>query len=242
MKKLSTWGFYHPRLARRLMVLMKITMILLAWYIARLLRLTDVRFSADSFYAIAACMALGIILYPDSRKKKVYFNYRYYVHQKLCDAILTFSSFSAFIVFFNTNLLFRPAYGVEPVYRNSNPGAAYPVNPLPPDKGKISAKQSKAEKKSFFKQLKRLPVSAKKGNKKHAGLIIEMVLAITLGALLGMTVVGLACSLACSGNELGAVLIIIFGAGGIITGLIAWLRSIRRRKRKLMEMRENTEM
>lgn len=241
MKKLSTWGFYHPRSARRLMVLIKIAMILLAWYIAGLLQRTGIHFAADGFYVMAMFILAGVILYPDRRKKKVYFEYRYYIRQKLCDAVITFFSFGAFIILFNTSLSLKPAYGVEPVYRYDNTGSRYSINNPPADKGKISGKQNKAAKKSFLKQIKKIAASAKKGNKKHTQLIVEMVLAITLGVLLGITVVGLACSLACNGYEVAAVLVILFGAGGIIAGLITWIRSIRKRKKRIMMMPGNIE-
>lgn len=242
MKKLSSWGFYHPRIARCLMVLIKIVMILLAWYIGNILQLADIYFTTDSFYIIAICILPGVLLYPNEKRKKVYFERSYYIHQKLCDGIITFFSFSAFIILFNTNFSLDPAYGAKPIYRYGETTAQNYVNNSPGNGGKkMSEKKSKAAKRSFIKQIKQISSLAKKGNKEQISLILEMVFAITLGACLGIIVAALSCSLACSGNELAALLVLIFGAGAVATGLITWIRSIIKRKRKLAAMNKNPE-
>lgn len=227
MKKLSYWGYRHPRFAKLLLVFIKIAMLLLAWYVADLSRQLGFSFSVDSFYILIGLMLLGILLYPDSRKKKVYFEYSYYIKQKLCDAVITFSSFSIVVIAFNTNLFMQPAYGVIPVQEYE-----YMANHSDDDSGKVSNRQKRLTQK-LAKQIKHFSSSSNKHKKKHAALVLEMVAAILLTVFLGIAVAALSCSLVCSGEGAAALLVFIFGVSGIIAGSITWIKSIRKRKAKL---------
>ncbi|MBX3241201.1 MAG: hypothetical protein KIT80_16960 [Chitinophagaceae bacterium] len=227
MRALSRWAYHHPRSARWILVLLKTLLILLAWRIAILMQHTGLAFSANSFYIMIIIMLTGILLYPDIKKKEVFFKKSLYIRQKTCDALITFSSLFIFIIAFNTNFLLEPVYGVSPASTIKTPAGSAEVT----GESEKTARQKNTSKKSITKQWKEATTLLKKDNQKNAGFILEMVLAITLAAIAGAVVIALSCSLACSGNEIGAAILLILGAGGIITGTIAWIRSIIRRKR-----------
>lgn len=105
-------------------------------------------------------MLTGILLYPDSRKKKIYFEYSYYIKQKLCDAVITFSSFSIFVIAFNTNLFMQPAYGIMPVREYGYTGIL-----SHDDSGKITNRQKRLTQK-LVKQFKHFSAPSKKHKKK----------------------------------------------------------------------------
>lgn len=183
MKNLSRWAYHHPALTRRIMVIIKIVMILLAWRIAILLQQLNIQVPNDSLYFFGALILLGIFLYPDEKKKKIFFEKSYYYRQKGYYGLIIFSSYTIFIIAFNNNLLVQGAYGAKPIYptiANVNTTEVKPVTE------KMTAKQKRMTQKSFWKQLKEVARKAKNGEKDTTGLIVEMTLAITLGATLGV--------------------------------------------------------
>ncbi len=230
MKKLSRWAYYHPLLTRRIMIVLKIIIILLAWHIATLLQQLEVSIPADSIYIAGALVLLGIFFYPNPKKKKIYFEKGYYYRQKFCYGLVTFSSFVIFIVAFNNRLMVQGVYGAKPLYYHNITADNTGITPSG-DPEKMTARQKKVAKKSFRKQLKEVSAKLKEGEKSTSDLVAEMVLAIALGAALGVVLVWVACSIACAGSELLALLVLVLGAGAIVMGLVAWIRSIKRRKR-----------
>lgn len=225
----------HPQTARWYMVVMKIIIVLLAWYVGNHLQQLNISFTQDSFYITVAAMFTGLLLYPDRRTKKIYFEYRYYIKQKCCDGIIAFSSFVMFVIVFNTNFLSQPSYAVVPLYSiaTGNDSTKPTVGNSNEHPKKLTAKQKRAFKKFFFKQLKKTSALTKIDKQKRNELRAEMAAAIVLASLLAVVILVLACSLICSGNELGAALLVIFGAGAIFAGLSTWLRSIHKRRRLL---------
>lgn len=180
-------------------------------------------------------MFVGVLLYPDRRTKKIYFEYRYYIKQKCCDGIIAFSSFVMFVIIFNTNFLSQPVYAVVPTHSvaTGNDSTKPLVTNANDHPKKLTARQKRAFKKIFFKQLKKNAAFATIDKQKRNELRAEMAAAIVLASLLAVVILVLTCSLICSGNELGAALLVIFGAGAIFAGLSTWLRSIHKRGRLL---------
>lgn len=228
MKKLSRWAYYHPALTRRIMVVIKIVMLILTWRIAMLLQQLHIQLPTDSAYFLGALVLLGIFLYPDKKKKKIYFEKSYYYRQKFYYGLITFSSFAIFIVAFNNNLMVQGVYGVKPIYTATTEN----IDAKPGAPEKMTAKQKRMAKKAFWKQLKEIAVKVKQGEKGTTGLVLELILAITLASTLGVILLWVACSVSCTTSELLGILILILGAGAIAMGLVVWIKSIRRRKRE----------
>ncbi len=223
MKKIARWAYHRPFTARWTMAIIKVVLLLLTWQIAMLLQQLDIFISPDSIYIAGVIAVLGMYFYPDAKKKNIYFETVYYYRQKICYGIVTFSSFFIFLVAFNSGLPGQGVYGARAIYY---PHTTHEVT-ISGDPEKKTAKQKKSSRKAFRKQWKAL----QEGEKSRSGLVAELVLAIVLGAALGVILVWIACSIACAGSELLALLVLVSGAGAITWGLIAWIRSIRRRKR-----------
>ncbi len=74
---------------------------------------------------------------------------------------------------------------------------------------------------------KRLDRYKKAKNGDVAGIIL---LGILLTAILGVLAVGGACGLACAGNDVAAVLVLLLGGGAIAAlwvGLVKWIRRVK---------------
>ncbi|MBX2923065.1 MAG: hypothetical protein KF746_12780 [Chitinophagaceae bacterium] len=228
MKKISVWAMRHPKQARLWIAGIKIFLFFEAWYIGNQLGVMGLRFSGDAFYFILLLFGIAVLTYPDKKNKKVYFSYRYYIRKKINDFIVALSSFIMLIVAFNTEL-FSPLYNAaaassvapEPIHvYNTNPGSG---------ERKITAKEKRQVKLQLKKQLKRLMVTVR-GNKEAKNKGVKFTLAILSGIVLMVVIAALACAIACNGQEVLAVIVLVLGLAGIICGLTAWIKSIYRKR------------
>lgn len=240
MKKISTWALYYPKQARLLMAFIKVVLFFLALYIGNLLSDLNVHFSKTSLYLVLLLFFTAVITYPDKRKKKACFEYSFYIRQKVNDFLVALSSFFILILAFNTNLFLKiqnPAYA-SAIVTNSNNVVAPSLNGK---QKKLSAKEWRQLKAKFKKELKRIMLGKPDENGAGTNKGWKLALAISAGVVLTALLAALACAIACNGSEVLAVILLAVGLGGVIWGLIAWIKSIykrrgvARRKKKKME-------
>lgn len=230
MKRISTWALYHPKKARLLMVFLQVIVFFLAYYIGNRLQEAGLYLSDSFLYITGLLLFLAIISYPNKRRKKDYFEYRYYVRQKTNDFVIAVTSFFLLITAFNSNLFLHfqnNAYATSVV----TPSSATVSEPSADGKKKkISAREWRQIKTMLKKQFKKLVVvkEGSRGQGKNKGL--KLALAIVSGIIVTALLAALACSISCNGSGALAVIVLVLGLGGIVWGLIAWIKSIYRKK------------
>ncbi|PVD49726.1 hypothetical protein DC498_22370 [Terrimonas sp.] len=241
MKKISSWAMYHAVQARLIMLLIKIVLFFLALYTGNQLQEQGIYFSDKAFSLVLLFFIVAVFIYPDKRQKKVYFEYRYYIRQKINDFIIALCSFFILIITFNTNLFSQ-------LHNSAHASIVFPErnnNVVVPGKDgkqeKLSIKEWRKLKAGLKKQLKRLVITkpGESGTGKNKGW--KLALAIFSGVVLTALLAALACSIACNGSEVVAVIIAAVGLTGIIFGLIAWIKSIYR-KRSIVRRRGKRKM
>lgn len=229
MKSISIWAHTHKAKAR-----LSIFVIYLFLNIAGLF-LGDILYSMNIelpewILLVAVLLTIGgTIWYPAKKLKSVYQNY--YFRRKLADSILVMTTF--IFIIFTGNQINNSRSGF---INNSIAGTIIPAfvsvipNNVSVDK-EIPTKtiSKKAQRKSFKNWVKSVRKTYKSEGKSNKTLMI--ILVVIGAAVLSYFLVGLACSLACSGSEALAFIIGIIGIAGIVFGAIKLIQRITRGKR-----------
>ncbi|WP_157472057.1 hypothetical protein [Neolewinella persica] len=170
------------------------------------------------------------LLYPKAKRRLTSKKYR---QQKLCDFTLVLSG-ALFLAFSVSNFLATPSVShlvleeeIQPVVLMAALGQA--------NESVVLASPTKAEiRKTRRSQIKELKATIKAWKKEHKGdrktskfgQIMLIVLVIMGAVLAGLAVAALSCSLACSGAEGLAIIVMLAGVGGIILLSVVLIKNI----------------
>lgn len=226
MQKISIWARGHAVAARVYIVLIKLTLAALSYYVGISLYKMQLLLPVTAMFTIAGILLIAAVLLYPVRGKTVLPKNLYYIRQKACDLMLPLSAVMVFITWVNnadTINISTPAYGSRII--------KYPTAQEILSSGKTKDELTKQEKrilkKEFFKQAKEYTVASISGDKAKAGEAWKILLAIIGMVGLLYLLAALACSLSCSGNDAAAVIVGVLGLVGIIWGFTALVKRIK---------------
>lgn len=239
MKKISAWAMRHPAKARLWMIVIKVLLFFEALYMGNELAEWGIHFSDDHFYFILFLFGFALLTYPNTKNKKIYFEYQYYARKKVNDFVIALSSFMVLIVTFNTNFL-------SPLYKTAEASSIITNSPgidgtNPAKKSRKFAAKERRQWKANFKKLWKQWKAAMSKNADGKNKGWKLALAITLGIVLTALLALLACAIACNGQEVLAAIILALGLAGVIWGLVAWIKSIYRKRSIARRKRRNKQ-
>lgn len=227
MQKISFWASRHIAAARFYIVLIKLLLAVLSYYVGITIYKMQLVIPYQPVYAVAVLLLItGVLFYPCGKKTSV--NRRWnYIRQKTGDFLLPLSAVLVFTTWVNnadTIYSSNSAYGS---YSIKHPTAQEILN-SGKTKETLTRQEKRILKKEFFKQLKTYAAASISGDKTKAGEAWKVVLAIIGMVGLLYLLAALVCNISCAGNDTAAVIIGVLGLVGIIWGFIAVLKAIKR--------------
>jgi hypothetical protein len=243
MRKLSYWAKMNPWKSRIIIILSHILLIFLGWYTGKGLVNLGVLMPAYWLYIFLLIFLIAAITYP-SKKNKVFINkMKFYRQCKTRDFLLGATTFCMIVSLTNekenTFYVSQPAFAIpaaSALIKKEKPTATEILASLKyRDKSTLSHTEKRILKQEFKKQLKNYVVAKIKGNKKEGDQSGLIILAI-IGAIgLLSLVAAISCNLSCNGSEGAALALGILGTAGIIWGLLAVIKAIKRGRREKKE-------
>jgi hypothetical protein len=236
MRKLSYWAKINPWKSRVLIILSHILLIFLGWYTGEGLAGLGIQMPAYWLYLFLVIFIIAAITYP-LKKNKVFTGRRlFYLQQKTRDFLLAAATFCMIVSLTNekenTFYVSQPAFAIpaaSALVIKEKPTATEILASLKyRDKSTLTRMEKRVLKQEFKKQLKNYVVAKIKGNKKESGNAGLIILAI-IGAIgLLSLVAALSCNLSCNGSDGAALAVLILGTAGIIWGLLAVIKAVKR--------------
>lgn len=234
MKKISLWAKHHSTLAIASIIIIKILLTAIAWYIGSSLIEMNIRIPFIVCIIALTGLVTGAYMYP-SRHHSTLLKNKFYTRQKNCDLVVALCSFIMIGTLVNTNSVFPfsvSARASTPAISNP-PTAADILSSLEyRDKKSLSKKEKRILKQEFKKQLKVYATAKATGKKEAANKALLIILTIVAAVGLLYVVAALACGLACSGAEGAAIALVLLGTIAIIWGTVAIIRTINRGPRR----------
>jgi hypothetical protein len=232
MKNLSRWAKAHPRQARLILVLAHVCIAFGALLCGFLTYFADIALPTWLPILLANSFFIAYFFYPKKDATQGWFQYSY-LRQKSLDFILS-TSYALLIVAGLNVWLFSNIDGSIKRATASPVLTAQHLKPTGLDE-KTAKKHKITDLKASFQELK-TAIKTYKAEQKAAGNSAAggkkgWLIALTiLGALvLGYVITGLACGIACSGQEGLAWALLIIGWGGIIWLSIILIKKIARK-------------
>ena len=247
MKQLSIWAKRNPRKARFIIIVSHLLILLLAWFTGS--ELSGLSDTLPVYLKIVFVLVfiIAAFSYPIKKDRSIGKSKYSYAKQKTCDFLLALSTFGMVTgIAASGEISFgslSPLYASTPSAINNNmkdPTAEQILASLKyRDKSTLTRAEKRILKAEFKKQLKIWTFAKISGNKEegsNAGLVI---LAIVGAVGLFYLVAALSCSLSCNGSDAAAVVVLLLGTAAIVLGLLAVLRSIKRKRRRKIETQVN---
>lgn len=234
MRKISFWAKHHRLQAIASLVIIKLLLAVIAFYIGS--TLLDLQIQIPFIVFVAATMVLlsAAFLYPS--RHKGFSKKHFYIRQKSSDFIIAACSFVMIGTLVNNNL---PAPGTMALASNVSaitPTAEEILASLQyRDKSTLTKKEKRILKQEFKKQLGVYAVAKVKGDKSGAGKAGLIILTIIAALGLLYLVAALACSLSCNGSDFAALVVVLLGFGAVVWGTIVLIKRISRGPQKKKE-------
>lgn len=233
MKNLSRWAKAHPRQARLILVLVHVCIAFGALTCGFLTYFADIALPTWSPILLANVFFIAYFFYPQKGATQGWFHYSY-VRQKSLDFVL--STCYALLIVAGLNVWLVSNFDGSIKQASASPVlTAQHLKPAGLDE-KTAKKHKITDLKASFQELKAAIKNYKAaqkaaGNSAAGGGGKGWLIALTiLGALgLGYVITGLACGIACSGQEGLAWALLIVGWGGIIWLSIILIKKIARK-------------
>jgi uncharacterized membrane protein len=238
MRKISLWAKQHRFPAIVSLVLIKLSLALIAFYLGS--SLLDLNIHIPFMVCIIALIVLigAAWLYP-SHKLTGLSKKQFYIRQKSCDFIVGACSFVMIGTLVNNNLP-MPGSAIafaSNVVTKTTPTAEEILASLQyRDKSTLTKQEKRILRVEFKRQVKIYAIAKVTGNKKGAGKAILMILTIIAAIGLLSLLAGLACSLSCNGSDAAALVVGILGTAFIIWGCIVLINRISRGPKKKKEI------
>ena len=231
MKKLSFWASNNPVKARLFIAFAHILGAVNTIILGVMFYLWDVGTAFWPMFFLGNVFLLAYVLYPGRKDQNRWFRYSF-VRQKVHDFTLVFSAIFTLALFIN-NFLALPQPTPSPVtgeammiVHHNTPEVKTKKNL----KAEFRAKAKKVRKsmRAEFKQLKKDWKKARKDSREgwKKGLLIALTVLVALA--LAWVIAALSCSIACSGNEALALVVLVVGWGGLVYAGFLLIRRILR--------------
>src|SRR6185503_15859954 len=218
MRKISLWARHHRPAAIASLVVIKLLLAALAYYIGSALLDLNIHIPFFVLVSTMAIFLLAALLYPSRRRHGASKRQRY-TWQKSCDFAIAACSFVMIATLVNSN---GAVSGITDSFASQvttveTPTAEEILASLKyRDKSTLTRHEKRILKDEFKKQLKLYAVAKVTGNKDGAGKALLITLTI-IGALgLLYLVAALACTLSCNGSDAAAVVVFILGLAAVV--------------------------
>jgi hypothetical protein len=234
MYKISQWASVHAWPARILISCAFVLITALGLFTGDLLQAFQLTIPLLFFYAAVVLFLAVFLIYPGKTLRHRFRNVYWY--RKTCDCILLLTTFFFLICIGN-----RPAHLLQPVQPVAaavphdtatiiNPGAGKEKTSILPLHKKASKRALKQTLIKKIKQLRKAYKDTPKGEK-----IAFIILSVIIALALLYVVAALSCSIACSGADGLALLVLVLGAGIIVFFLVRVIRRITKGPRQKRE-------
>lgn len=218
MKRLSTWARAHAATSRFLIVCIYILLNISGLFVGDILNSMGFTFNPIVWFVIMITTLMGVFIYPSRKLKSSYKNF--YKRQKFADGILITSTFF-FIIYFGNTFGHTPQTSIASSFAVSIMNTGYSSTNVV-----ASKKEVRKNLRQKIKEIRKQYKQSTKGQK-----TLYIILAILAAAGLIYLMLGLSCSIACSGSEALAYIVGGVGIGAIIFGLVKLIQRITRGKR-----------
>ncbi len=240
MRKISWWAKQNPWKARVTIAILYVLITASALYMAGNLLALSIQASGWLLFAALALFAGGALYYPYKKRRNTYPpTFNFYARQKTCDWMLAFSAF--LLVGFIGNTSGNPFFFSGIIKGASTGSISLAPVPVPAKEGKKSSvtfKPTKSERKALLKELKKLLRQSLHDQRErdiNKGTRVSLlILSIIGGVVLSMLLATISCSLACSGADTLAILVLAFGTAAIVGLLVLTIRGIYHRYPKVL--------
>ena len=246
MKIISHWAKSNPWKARLIIIVSHILIVLLAWFTgSEISGLSDI-LPVYLKIIFVFVFIIAAFSYPVQKDGSIGKSKYSYAKQKTCDFLLVLSTFgmvtgiaaSGEISFASLSPLY--ASTASAIHSNGDPTAAEILASLKHrDKNSLTRAEKRILKTEFKRQLKIWTLAKISGNKEEGGKAGLVILAIVGAVGLFYLVAALSCSLSCNGSDAAAVVVLLLGTAAIVLGLLAVLRSIKRKRKRTIETQIN---
>jgi hypothetical protein len=231
MRKLSLWAKCHPVQARITIIISRILLIWISYWLGTQLSKSGIALSPLWIYFFIAAFFIAGATYPSKRSSNNYGK------RKLYDCIVACCGF--FIVLSLVSQLNKPV----PIYETAQATAFTTPSPYKyaeakklldqfekGEKTKFTAKEKRIIKNEFKYQLFQYAKAKITGNKTDGGQAALIILTCIAAVGLLFLVLSLACTLSCNGSDAAAVVVGILGTVAVVWGAVALIRSIQRKQ------------
>jgi uncharacterized membrane protein len=236
MRKISFWAKHHRFGAIAFLVIIKLLLAYIAFYIGSSLLDLDIHIPFFVFGIALFILVMAALIYPSRRFTRLSKN-QFYIRQKSCDFIVAACSFVMIGTLVNNNFPL-PATTISSA---SNVTAIQPTadeilaSLKYRDKTTLTRQEKRILKEEFKKQLKVYAVAKVTGHTSDAGKAGLIILTIVAALGLLFLVASLACSLSCNGSDAAAVIVGVLGVALIVWGTIALIKRISKGPEKKKE-------
>jgi uncharacterized membrane protein len=236
MRKISFWAKHHRFQAITFLVIIKLLLAYIAFYVGSSLLDLDIHIPFFVFGIALFILVMAALIYPSRRFTRLSKN-QFYIRQKSCDFIVAACSFLMIGTLVNNNL---PLAGTT-ISLASNVTSIQPtaeeilVSLKYRDKSTLTRQEKRILKEEFKKQLKVYAVAKVTGHTSDAGQAGLIILTIVAALGLLFLVASLACSLSCNGSDAAAVIVGVLGVALIVWGTIALIKRISKGPEKKKE-------
>jgi hypothetical protein len=226
MKNLSIWAKRNRNKAICVTIILHILLSYFLFYVGALFYTEKIIFPFGLTYFSGALFLIAYIFYPMKYVQSGIFR-RTFFREKIWQFVAMISA-AIFMVFIGN-------YSSQSAFAPQNQMQEYSARTIALDikkdnvvekknKRKLIRKAKRQLQKRIRKNVRQLRKSGKERTRSERGLLI--VLSVIVAVLVGFLVLGLSCSLACAGNEILAVFVLLGGLALIIFGIIAVVKAV----------------
>lgn len=234
MRKISIWATHHRFPAITFVVILKLLLAFIAFYVGSSLLDLNIQISFIFFIVALGILIGAAFLYP-SDKLRSSGKKHMYARQKTCDFIIGACSFVMIGTLVNNSIVL-PSTSVAYASNTTTtitPTAEEILASLQyRDKSTLTKKEKRILKEEFKRQLKLYVVAKVKKDKDSGAKTAKIILAIVVALGLLYLLAALCCSLSCNGSDTAAVIVGLLGLFLIVWGLIAVIHRITKGPRK----------
>jgi hypothetical protein len=230
MRKISLWAKHHRFEAIAFIVIIKLLLAVIAFYLGSLLLELKFYIPFSVFIIALTVLITAALLYPSRRLSRLS-KKKFYIRQKSCDFLIATCSFVMIGTLVNNNLPVPGATisSASTVTTSTTPTAEEILASLQyRDKSSLTKQEKRILKEEFKKQLNLFAKAKIAGNKKDGANALWIILTIIAALGLLYLVAALACSIACNGSDAAAIIVAVLGAAAVIWGAIAVIKRISR--------------
>lgn len=229
MRALSFWAKHHPISARILIVVSRCLLLWIASFLGTEILRANMTISPLWICFFMMLFLVTCLVYPSNVSAVNY------ARRKRCDLVVCVSGFVMALCllvqlqtpFYSTARASLPADTASYKYPEAQKLLAQFNSG---EKTDFSRKEKRIVRREFNYQLLRYAKAKLTGNKEESGNAGLIILACIAAVGLFFLVLSLACTLSCNGSDAAAIVVALLGTAGIIWGLVAVIRNIKRKK------------